>query len=91
MSKSLNTKFSTSQTVVATTATPIVAERSGRDTVVIENHGTTNVFLGNSGVTTSTGLLLPGVVGASVAIETTEAIYGIVGTGTQAVSSIENF
>lgn len=89
--KSLSTGFNTGQAIVAATATLIVSQRAGRDTVVIENHGTTNVFIGKSNVTTSTGLLLPGVVGASVAIETTEALYGIVGTGTQAVSFIENF
>jgi hypothetical protein len=91
MSKELNTNFQTNQATVAATATLIIAARRGRDTVVIENHGTTPVYLGHSGVTTTTGLLLPGVVGASVAIETTEAIYGIVASGTQVVSAIENF
>jgi len=89
--KSLNTGLKTGQAVVASTATLIAASRIGRDTVIIENHGTTNVFIGASDVTTSTGLLLPGVVGASVALETTSAIYGIVATGTQAVSYAENF
>ncbi len=89
--KSLDTKFKTAQAIIGATPTLIVAQRAGRDTVVIENHGTTNVFLGNGSVTVSTGLLLPGVVGASVAIETTEAIYGIVATGTQAVSSVETY
>jgi hypothetical protein len=42
-------------------------------------------------VTTSNGLLLPGVVGASVAIETTDAVYGIVASGTQVVCAVENF
>lgn len=88
---SINQAFATKQVIVASTATLIVAARVGRNTVVIENHGTTNVFLGNSTVTTSNGLLLPGVVGASVAIETTDAVYGIVASGTQAVSAIENF
>jgi hypothetical protein len=76
---------------VATTATLIVAQRSGRDTVVVENTGTTAVYLGNSGVTVNNGLLLPGVLGASVAIETTDAVYGIVASGTQVVCAVENF
>jgi hypothetical protein len=76
---------------VATTATLIVAQRSGRDTVVVENTGTTDVYLGNSTVTTTSGLLLPGVIGASVAIETTDAVYGVVASGTQKVCAVENF
>jgi hypothetical protein len=89
--KNLNANFATSQATVATTATLIVAQRSGRDTVVVENTGTTAVYLGNSGVTTSNGLLLPGVVGASVALETTDAVYGVVASGTQVVCAVENF
>jgi hypothetical protein len=89
--KNLNANFATSQATVATTATLIVAQRSGRDTVVVENTGTTDVYLGNSTVTTTSGLLLPGVIGASVAIETTDAVYGVVASGTQKVCAVENF
>jgi hypothetical protein len=42
-------------------------------------------------VTVNNGLLLPGVVGASVALETTDAVYGIVASGTQVVCAVENF
>jgi hypothetical protein len=89
--KSLNTNFATAQVTVAATATLIVAARAGRDTVIIENAGTTAVYIGGSGVTTATGMLLPGVLGASIAIETTAAVYGITASGTQAVTIIENF
>jgi hypothetical protein len=89
--KNLNANFATSQATVGSTATLIVAQRSGRDTVVVENTGTTAVYLGNSGVTISNGLLLPGVVGASVALETTDAVYGVVASGTQVVCAVENF
>lgn len=91
MTKNLNSNFATSQATVGATPTLIVAQRSGRDTVVIENTGTTPVFLGNSAVTVSNGLLLPGVVGASVALETTDAVFGIVASGTQVVAVVENF
>lgn len=89
--KNMNANFATSQATVATTATLIVAQRSGRDTVVVENTGTTAVYLGNSAVTVNNGLLLPGVLGASVAIETTDPVYGIVASGTQVVCAVENF
>jgi hypothetical protein len=91
VSKNLNANFATSQATVGATATLIVAQRSGRDTVVVENTGTTAVYLGNSSVTVNSGLLLPGVVGASVALETTDAVYGIVASGTQVVCAVENF
>lgn len=91
MANSINKSFKTAQATIATTATVIVASRVGRDTVIIENSGTTAVYLGNSSVTTTTGLLLPGVLGASVSIETTDAVYGIVAAGTQVVTAIENF
>lgn len=89
--KSIDTKFKTAQATIGTTATLIVAARSGRDTVVVENHGTTDVYVGPAGVTAATGLLLPGTKGASIAIETTDAVYGVVASGTQVVSAIENF
>jgi hypothetical protein len=89
--KNMNANFATSQATVGSTATLIVAQRSGRDTVVVENTGTTDVYLGNSTVTTTSGLLLPGVIGASVAIETTDAVYGVVASGTQKVCAVENF
>jgi predicted S18 family serine protease len=91
VTKNLNANFATSQATVGATATLIITQRPGRDTVVIENTGTTPVYLGNAGVTVSNGLLLPGVVGASVAIETTDVVYGIVASGTQVVAVVENF
>lgn len=79
------------QISVATTSTLIAAARSTRNTITVVNHGTTPVYLGNTGVTTGTGFLLPGVLGASMSIETTAALYGVVGTGTQTVSYLESY
>lgn len=89
--KSMNTTFKTSQATIATTPTQIVAARAGRDSVVIEQTGTTKVYIGDLNVTTSTGLLLPGVEGASISLETTDAVYGIVASGTQVVCALENY
>lgn len=89
--KNLNSNFATSQATVGITPTLIITQRSGRDTVVVENAGTTPVYLGNSSVSVTNGLLLPGVLGASVAIETTDAVYGIVASGTQVVCVVENY
>lgn len=77
------------QVTVASTSTEIVPARSGRRAVVIINLGATDVYLGTTGVTTSTGLYLMGTAGASVQIPTSAAVYGVVGSGTQAVSYME--
>jgi hypothetical protein len=83
--------FTPGQASVGATATLIVAARTGRNTVVIENTGTTPVYLGGPGVTTSTGLLLPGVLGASLTLPVSAAIYGVVASGTQTVTEAETY
>lgn len=79
------------QISVATTNTQIVAARTGRGRVTITNLGTTDVFIGATGVTTTTGQLLAGTKGASITLHTSAAIFGIVGTGNQSVSYIEEY
>lgn len=86
-----NGTIASAQVSVATTATQLVAARATRQAVTIVNHGTTDVLIGLSGVTTSTGLLLAGVKGQTITIYTTAAVYGIVGTGTQTVSVLEAY
>lgn len=88
--------FSPAQVSVGTGATLIAAARTGavgtgRVSITVTNTSTTPVYLGGSGVTTSTGQLLPGILGASVTINTTAAVYGIVGTGTETVTEFETF
>jgi hypothetical protein len=86
-----------SQVSVTSTATLISAARTGapgtgRVDITIENFGSTDVFLGGSGVTISTGMKLPGNPGANTTITTTAAIYGIVASGnTQTVSALETY
>ena len=85
--------IATNQILVGTTAggTLIAAARIGRNAVTITNLGTTDVYIGASGVTTGTGALLVGTKGASITIPTSAALYGIVGAGTQAVSFVDTF
>jgi hypothetical protein len=83
--------FAPAQATVSTTATQIVAARSGRNAVTIINGGTVDVFIGGSGVTTTTGALLAGTKGASLTIPTGAAVYGIVATGTEPVSAFETY
>ena len=85
--------IATGQVSVATTAggTLICAARATRRSITIVNLGTTDVYIGASGLTTSTGLLLLGAKGAAITLETAAEIYGIVGSGTQSVSYIEEY
>ena len=83
--------FATAQASPGVAATLIAAARTGvsgtgRIAAIIINMSTVPVFLGASGVTTTTGSYLAGVVGAAVVIPTTAAIYGVVGSGTGSVS-----
>lgn len=82
--------FTPAQVSVTGTATLIVAARTGRASVTILNTGATAIYLGpTSGVTTSNGMLLPGVAGASITLPYNGAVYGITTTGTQAVTEYE--
>ena len=88
--------WAATQVSVGSSATSILAARTGvsgtgRICATIENTSTTAVWLGGSGVTTSTGMLLPGILGASDTICTTAAIYGIVATGSETVSAQETY
>jgi hypothetical protein len=87
VSKGSNT-IATAQVSVGTSSTQIVAARSGRGSVKITNLGTTDVFIGNTGVTATTGDLLPGTKGASIVVPTTAALFGVAGAA-QSVSVME--
>lgn len=85
------TNLATSQISCASTATQAAQLRTGRDTLIIENTTTTAVYLGGSGVTTSNGMLLPGIVGASITIHYSGLLYCIVATGTATVTVMEGY
>ena len=86
-----NSNIATAQASIGTTATLVVAARAGRGAVTIENTGTTAAYCGGSAVTATTGMLLPGVVGANLTVPTSAAVYCIVGTGTQTVTALETY
>lgn len=82
--------FATGQvTIGSSTPTLLVDHNQSRHAVLITNLGTTAVYIGLVNVTTTTGQILPGVVGASLTIPTVHSIYGIASTGSQAVSFID--
>jgi hypothetical protein len=86
--------LATSQASIGTSASQIVAARTGaagtgRIAATLYNFGSATVFYGLSGVTATTGMPLP--VGASVTLNTTAAIYGIAASGTQTLGVTETF
>jgi hypothetical protein len=81
--------LATAQASVTTTPGVIVAARAGRESVTIEQLGTTAVWIGPTGVSPTNGALLPGVVGASITLPTAAAIFAVTAAGSQSVSVIE--
>jgi hypothetical protein len=65
--------MATGQVAVATTATLVVAARPTRRKVTITATSAVTFYVGNSGVTTTTGAL----AGTSVTLEYTGAIYAV--------------
>lgn len=77
----------TGQTSVANTSTQIIAANTARAAVVISNPGTADVYIGNTGVTISTGHWLG--AGTAITLPVTTAVFGVVATGTQTVTYME--
>lgn len=86
-----STTLTSSQVTVAATATSLLASNTARVGALIVNNGTVSVFLGQtSGVTTSNGLELPAKAALSIDSPLyTGALYGIVASGTAAVTIAE--
>ena len=88
--------FNTGQTSVGSSATLIVGQNTGRKAVVITNLGTVAIYISSGtnatagqNCTVAAGQLLPGVVGASISIPSTSAVWGISSGGTQSVSFLD--
>jgi len=75
------------QTSVTTTATLLVASSTVNRNIVIHSASTTDVYLGASTVSTSTGFLLEKNDGPlTVTVPAGETLHGIVSTGTETVT-----
>ena len=83
-----SSSVSTGQVSVGTTATLVVASNTNRKSVIIRNQGTTDAYIGDSTVTTTTGLLIK--AGDAITLDrTTAAIYAIVASGTTTFGYLE--
>lgn len=71
---------------VSTTSTQILASSSTRKSVALTNNGSTNVWVGPSGLSLSTGLKIPPGATAVIDAAPAAAIYGIADTSSASVA-----
>lgn len=83
--------INTNQITVGATATLIVAARAGRQSVSITTTAATVLYIGASGVTTTTGHYIAASAGATITVNTAAAVYGVVASGTLVVTFLENY
>lgn len=77
--------IATGQAALSTTAAQVIAANTARHTVLVRNNDASiSIYVGASGVTSATGLLLK--AGESVEITTTAAVFAVSASGTPTVS-----
>jgi hypothetical protein len=81
--------LTTGQIAPGTTATSIIGVNLNRIRIVLTQMSTTPVFIGASGVTSSTGDYIPGIVGYMKVIRSSAALFGVVASGTGSISFAE--
>lgn len=82
----------TTRITCTTTATLAVPELVGRyHPVTIEQFGTTQIFLGDANVTSTTGFPIPGTLNTSYSFATTTNIYCITASSTDVIAVVEGF
>ncbi len=86
--------IATAQSAPGTTATQLVAARTGapgtgRVAATIFNVGSVTIYLGGPGVTPTTGV--PVAAGAALTLNTTAALFGVTASGTGAAAALEAF
>lgn len=87
-STSLN--LGTTQVSVSNVNATLIETNRARASVTIENLGTNQVCLGSTNaVTLSTGLCLPGTVGAAVTIPYNGPVWGLAATGATTVAVMD--
>ena len=85
--------FTTAQAAVSTTSGSTAACAAGAPgrSVMVQQLGTTAAYLGNSGVSSTTGVLLPGTTGSAITISTSAAVYAVTASGTTTVACMRTY
>lgn len=83
-------QFSASQEALSTDDEVILSARGSRTRALVRNtDGSISVYIGGSGVTSSTGFEIP--AGDSVSIHTTAAVSAVADSGTPTIHILEEF
>lgn len=72
-----------SSVTVTTSATALASADSDQDEVLLTNDGAADIFVGPSGVTTSTGFPVAAGAVLAITVPAGETVYGIVASGTE--------
>lgn len=83
-----STSFTGNQIIVTNVATLIVAANDNRKSLLVRNQGTTDMYVLNSGVTTTNGILVK-INDVLILDRTTAGLYGIVSSGSTTVGYLE--
>lgn len=84
--------IATSQSSVTTGNISVASARALRRAITITNvTGTSAIYCGNTGVTTSTGTYLGATAGSSITLNTTAAVFCTVAATTQTVTAAETY
>ena len=87
-----NTAFASAAVSIDTTVGGVAIPASplaNRKTMIVQNEGNTIIYLGPSGLTTSTGLALGKRKTIELELGPSALLFGIVGSGTQSVRAFE--
>lgn len=80
--------LNTGQVTLTATASQIMPIAS-RDYSILVNLSTTRFWLGPAGVTPSTGVPVMGIIGGSLRIDGSAAIYGVTDSGSVSIAWLE--
>jgi hypothetical protein len=84
--------IATSQASVTTGNIQAAAARTGRQAITITNvTGTSAIYCGVTGVTTSTGAYIGATAGSNITLNTSAAVFCTVAATTQTVTVAETF
>lgn len=85
---SVGTTIAHGSASVTTTAAQLLATDTGRRSVIVQNLGTDDIWLGGTGITVTNGLRVSPGQAATLDKAPIAAIYAIATSGTQSVSYI---
>lgn len=84
--------IATAQASVTTGNISVASARALRRAITVTNvTGTSAIYCGNTGVTTSTGAYLGATAGSSITLNTTAAVFCTVAATTQTVTAVETY